>query len=159
MATEKAINYFNESIKLSEKIGDIYSKGINCLHLGEEYLKKDNFIKTKCYVIKAEEIFNKLEDKLGLADVFKLKGILFKKQKDWENSDKYFRKAIRIYYQQRDMINEGESYYEWGNMLILKKDINIAKKKLLKSKEIFENIGTKKYFNEIEEKLNNLKKQ
>jgi hypothetical protein len=43
-------------------------------------------------------------------------------------------------------------------MLILKKDINLAKKKLLKSKKMLENIGTKKYIREIKEKLNNLKK-
>jgi tetratricopeptide (TPR) repeat protein len=142
---------------LSEKIGDICNEGINLIHLGEEYLKKDNFSKTKYYIVRAEEIFKKLEDKLGLADVFKLKGILSKKLKDWESSDKYFKKAIKIYSQQGDRLNEGETYYEWGDMLILKRDIDLAKKKLLKSKKILENIGARKHLIEIEEKLEKLK--
>jgi tetratricopeptide (TPR) repeat protein len=126
--------------------------------LGEEYLKKDNFSKTKYYIIQAEKIFNKLEDKLGLADVFKLKGILSKKLKDWESSNKFFKKSIKIYSQQGDRLNEGETYYEWGDMLFIKKNKDLAEKKLLKSKKILESIGAKKYLSEIEEKLDNLKK-
>jgi len=155
--SDKAIYYFKESIKLSEKIGNIYDKAINFVHLGEEYLKNDNFNRTKYYISKAEEIFIKLDDKLGLADVLKLKGMLFKKQKEWESSDEYFKEAIKIYSQQGDRINEGESYYEWGDMLILKKDVDSARKRLTKSKKIMESIGTKKYLREIEEKLEKLK--
>jgi len=152
-----AIYHYKESVILSEKIGDIYNKGINYIHLGEEYLRKDRFGEVEYYISNAEKIFNKVEDKLGLADVFKLKGILSKKLKDWENGDKYFKKSIKIYSQQGDRLNEGESYYEWGDMLILKKDLNLAKRKLLKSKKILESIGAKKYLREIEEKLNKLK--
>ncbi|GAI87197.1 unnamed protein product [marine sediment metagenome] len=114
-----AIYHFKESVILSEKIGDIYNKGINLIHLSEEYLKKDNFSKAKYYIIQAEKIFNKLEDKLGLADVFKLKGILSKKLKDWESSNKFFKRSIKIYSQQGDRLNEGETYYEWGDMLFI----------------------------------------
>jgi len=153
-----AIYYLKESIKLSDKIGDIYYKGINIVHLAEEYLKKNNLKKTKLYIIQAEEIFKKLEDKLGLADIFKLKAILCKKQKDWERSEEYFKKAIKIYSQQGDKLNEGESYYEWGDMSVLKKDVDLARKRLIKSKKILESIGTRKHLKEINEKLNNLKK-
>lgn len=156
--SERAIYYFKESVKLSAKIGDIYNKGINFIHLGEEYLRKDKFNITKHYIIQAEAVFKMLEDKLGLADVYKLKGILSKKLKDWESSEKFFKKAVKIYSQQGDRINEGEAYYEWGNMLILKKDINLAKNKLVKSKKILENIGAKKYINEIKEQLSKLEK-
>ena len=155
--SKQAIYYLKGSAKIADKIGDVYNIGINYIHLGEEYLRKDEFKEVKYYISHAEKIFKELEDKLGLADVLKLKGMLFKKQKEWESSDEYFKKAIKIYSQQGDRLNEGESYYEWGNMLILKKDINLAKKKLLKSKKILENIGTKKYINEIEEKLEKLK--
>jgi tetratricopeptide (TPR) repeat protein len=156
--SEQAIYYFKESIKISERIGDIYNKGINYIHLGEEYLRKDKFKEVKHYIFNAEKIFKELEDKLGLADIFKLKAILCKKQKDWERSEEYFKKAIKIYSQQGDRLNEGETFYEWGNMLILNRNINLAKKKLLKSKKILENIGTKKYISEIKEQLNKLEK-
>lgn len=83
---------------------------------------------------------------------------MFKKLKEWKNSDKYYKKAIKIYSQQGDRINEGEAYYEWGDMFVLKKDIALARKILIKSKKILGNIGAKKYLNEIEEKLNKLEK-
>ncbi|MGB6607196.1 MAG: tetratricopeptide repeat protein, partial [Atribacterota bacterium] len=156
--TKIAIYHFKESIILSEKIGDIYNKGINLIHLGEEYLKKDNFNKTKYYVIQAEEIFKKLEDKLGLADVYRLKAKLLKKIKRWKDSEIFFKKAIKTYSKFGDKLNEGETYYELGDMLILKRDIDLAKKNLIKSQKILKNIGTKKYLREIEEKLNILKK-
>ncbi|GAG66550.1 unnamed protein product, partial [marine sediment metagenome] len=153
----QAIYFFKESIKISEKIGDIYNKGINYIHLGEEYLRKDKFKVVKYYISNAEKIFKELEDKLGLADVFKLKGILSKKLKDWESSDKYFKQSIKIYSQQGDRINEGETYYEWSDMFIFKKDVDSAKRKLIKSKKILESIGARKHLGEIEEKLEKLK--
>ena len=154
--SEQAIYYFKESIILSEKIGDIYNKGINLIHLGEEYLKKDNFTKTKYYITKAEEIFKILEDKLGLADVYRLKAKLFKKLERWKDSEIFFKNAIKVYSKFGDRINEGESYYEWGDMLFIRKNKDLAKGKLLKSKKILESIGAKKYLGEIEEKLDNL---
>lgn len=155
--SEQAVYYFNESIKLSEKIGDIYNKGINLAHLGEEYLKKDNFGKTKNYIVQAEEVFKKLDDKLGLADINRLKAKLFKKLKRWKDSEIFFKKAIKTYSKYGDKINEGESYYECGDMFVLKKDMDSARKRLTKSKKILESIGAKKYLREIEEKLNKLK--
>ena len=156
--SEKAIHYFRESIKISERIGDIYNIGINSIHLGEEYLKKNNLKKTKFYIIQAEDIFKKLKDKLGLADIFKLKAILCKKQKGWKKSEEYFKRAIKIYSQQGDRLNEGETYYEWGDMFILKKDVDSARKRLIKSKKILGSIGARKHLKEIDEKLNKLKK-
>jgi len=156
--SNSAISNYKKSIILSERIGDIYNQGINFVHLGEEYLKKDKFNEVKYYISNAEKIFKELEDKLGLADVYKLKGILSKKLKNWEESDNYFKKSIKIYSQQGDILNEGETYYELGDMLILKRDIDLAKKNLIKSQKILRHIGTKKYLGEIEEKLNKLKK-
>ena len=95
---------------------------------------------------------------MGLADVFKLKGILSKKIKDWESSDKYFKKSIKIYSQQGDRLNEGETYYEWGDMSFLKRDEDLSRKRLIKAKKILGSIGTSKHLGEIEEKLNDLKK-
>jgi class 3 adenylate cyclase/tetratricopeptide (TPR) repeat protein len=156
--SKQAIYYLKESVKLADKIGDIYNKGINYIHLGEEYLRKDEFKEVKYYISHAEKIFKELEDKLGLADIYRLKAKLFKKIKNWKDSEIFFKKAIKTYSQFGDKINEGESYYEWGDMSALKKDVDSARKRLIKSKKILGNIGAKKYLNEIDEKLNNLKK-
>lgn len=156
--SKQAIYYLKESVKLADKIGDIYNKGISYVHLGEEYLKKDEFKEVKYYISNAEEIFEELEDRLGLADIYRLKARLFGKLKRWKDSEIFFRKAIKTYSKFGDKINEGESYYEWGDMLILKKDIDLAKKNLIKSQKILRNIGAKKHLIEIEEKLDNLKK-
>jgi len=83
---------------------------------------------------------------------------LFKKLKKWKDSEIFFQKAIKTYLKFGDKINEGEAYYELGDMLILKRDKDLAKKNLIKSQKILKNIGAKKYLGEIEEKLNNLKK-
>ncbi|MCJ7649408.1 MAG: tetratricopeptide repeat protein [Candidatus Lokiarchaeota archaeon] len=156
--SKQAIYYLKESVKIADKIGDIYNKGINYVHLGEEYLKKDEFTEVKYYIFQAEKIFDELDDKLGLADIYRLKAKLFKKLKKWKDSEIFFKKAIKTYSKFGDKINEGETYYELGDMLIIKKDMDLAKKNLLKSQKILKNIGAKKYLGVIEEKLNNLKK-
>ena len=156
--SKQAIYYLKKSVKIADKIGDIYNKGINYIHLGEEYLKKDEFKEVKYYIFHAEKIFDKLDDKLGLADVYRLKAKLLKKLKKWRDSEIFFKKAIKIYSKFGDKINEGESYYEWGDMLFIKENKDSAKKKLIKSQKILKNIGARKHLGEIEEKLNNLKK-
>jgi len=156
--SKQAIYYLKESVKIANKIGDIYNKGINYIHLGEEYLKKDEFTEVKYYILHAEKIFDELDDKLGLADIYRLKAKLFKKLKKWKDSEIFFKKAIKIYSKFGDKINEGETYYEWGDMSFLKKEVDSARKRLTKSKKILECIGARKHLGEIEKKLNNLKK-
>jgi adenylate cyclase len=156
--SKQAIYYLKESVKIADKIGDIYNKGINYIHLGEEYLKKDEFEEVKYYIFQAEKIFEELEDKLGLADIYILKAKLFKKLKIWKDSEMFFKKAIKTYSKFGDKINEGESYYEWGDISILKKDADLARKRLTKSKKILSSIGARKHLKEIDEKLNKLKK-
>ncbi|GAH09494.1 unnamed protein product, partial [marine sediment metagenome] len=112
----------------------------------------------KYYISHAEKIFKELEDKLGLADIYRLKANLLKKLKRWKDSEIFFKKAIKIYSKFRDKINEGESYYELGDMSFLKKDVDLARKRLIKSKKILGSIGARKHLGEIEEKLDNLKK-
>ncbi|MEA2087633.1 MAG: adenylate/guanylate cyclase domain-containing protein, partial [Candidatus Caldatribacteriota bacterium] len=75
--SKQAIYYLRESVKIADKIGDIYNKGINYIHLGEEYLEKDEYKEVKYYIFQAEKIFEELEDKLGLADVYKIKAKLY----------------------------------------------------------------------------------
>jgi len=156
--SKQAIYYLKESVKIADKIGDIYNKGINYIHLGEEYLKKNEFTEVKYYIFHGEKIFDELDDKLGLADIYRLEAKLLKKLERWKDSEIFFKKAIKTYLKFGDKINEGETYYELGDMLILKRDIDLAKKNLIKSQKILKNIGAKKHLIEIEEKLNNLKK-
>lgn len=156
--SKQAIYYLKESVKIADKIGDVYNKGINYTHLGEEYLKRDEFKEVKYYILHAEKIFEELEDKLGLADIYRLKAKFFNKLKKWKESDMFFKKAIKTYSKFGDKINEGETYYEWGDMLVLKGDIDLAKGNLIKSKKILKRIDARKHLGEIEEKLNHLKK-
>ncbi|MEA2088121.1 MAG: hypothetical protein U9O91_08520, partial [Candidatus Caldatribacteriota bacterium] len=127
------------------------------IHLGEEYLEKDEYKEVKYYIFQAEKIFEELEDKLGLADVYKLKAKLYKKYKKWEDSEIFFKKAIKIYSRFGDKINEGESYYEWGNILIIKKEFMRAQVKLNKAKKILQEVGTKRFIEDINESLDKIK--
>ena len=81
-----------------------------------------------------------------------------KKLKDWKSGEEHFKKAIKIYSQQGDRLNEGETYYEWGEMSFSRKDTDLARRRLTKAKKILGSIGVRKHLGEIEEKLNNLKK-
>jgi tetratricopeptide (TPR) repeat protein len=156
--SKHAIHYLKESVKIADKIGDIYNKGINYVHLGEEYLKKDEFKEVNYYLLNAENIFDEMDDKLGLADVYRLRAKMLNKLKRWKDSEIFFKKAIKIYSKFGDRINEGETYYEWGDMSFLKKDVDLARKRLLKSKKILVSIGARKFLANIEEKLNKFKK-
>ncbi|MBC8499782.1 MAG: hypothetical protein H8D39_04575 [Candidatus Atribacteria bacterium] len=93
-----------------------------------------------------------------MADIYRLKAKLFKKLKKWEDSEIFFKKAIKTYSQQGDRLNEGETYYEWGDMSFSRKDTDLARRRLTKAKKILGSIGARKHLSEIEEKLEKLEK-
>jgi len=154
---DKAKECFEESISFSEKTGDVYNEGINLLHLGEVYLKEKHFQKTNDFIQKAEEIFIGLKDKLGLADVYRVKALVFKQTKDKKEASRFFKKAIDIYHKYGDRLNEGESYYEWGEMLLSDRAYRSSRNKLTKAKHLLESIGTMKHRKEIKEKLEKMR--
>ncbi len=155
--SEKAIHYLKESVKIADKIGDIYNKGINYIHLGEEYLKKSELKEVEYYISQAEKIFKELEDELGFADIYKLKGRLYKECKNYVDAELYFQQAIKLYSKFGDRINEAESYYEWGDMLKGMDELKKAALKLKKARKILYEIGTKRFIEEINKCLAEIK--
>jgi len=63
---DKAINFFNKGIKLSDEVYYIRGKSYTLLHLGEAQLRQKQYSDALLSLEEALEIFTRIEDHLGM---------------------------------------------------------------------------------------------
>jgi tetratricopeptide (TPR) repeat protein len=66
------------------------------------------------YAQKALEMFNTVGDKLGIADAYKIKGMIHREIKEWDVSEQYFQTSLRINQEIGNALNTAETYFELG---------------------------------------------
>ena len=81
---------------------------------------------------KALEISNKINDKLTVADSYKIKGIIHRNKNNYESAENYLLTSMRINDELGNKLNQAESAYELGILY----------------KEVRKNEESKKYFHE-----------
>ncbi len=94
----EAEKYFNESSSIGEKAGEKHyqlTEGFPALT--KLYLKKGEIEKAKELVEKIYEYATKTESKLGIPYAEMLKAMLFREQKNWEQSTQHFEKSLEGY--------------------------------------------------------------
>ena len=93
----KAEKYLNKSNEIYEKAGDKYAQLDPLSSLAILYLKKGEVEKAKGLIDKIYEYSIKTKSKLDIARAERLKGILFREQKNWEQSILHFEKSLQMY--------------------------------------------------------------
>ncbi len=148
-----AIAKFDESITDSLKSKYLQHLGISYLSKAEAYTRLSEFEIAETFAKKALEISNKINDKLTIADTYKVKGIIQRSRNNFESAENYFLTSMRINNELGNKLNQAETAYELG---ILYKEI----KKNEESKKYFYEALTyfkkNNAFNEIKEIKNHL---
>ena len=77
------------------------------------------------FINKGMEISNQLNDRLTIADVYKVKGIVERKLKNYDLSESYLQTSLRINSELGNKLNHSETSFELG---VLYSEINQSKK-------------------------------
>jgi len=93
----EAEKYLNRSSEIYKKTGDKYAQIDSLSALSRLYLKKGEIEKAKNLIDKICEYAIKTKSKLDIAYAERLKGILFREQKNWEQSILHFEKSLQMY--------------------------------------------------------------
>ncbi|MGE5438201.1 MAG: tetratricopeptide repeat protein [Syntrophothermus sp.] len=142
-----ALETFDESIKMSTTDKLIYSLGI--AYAGKAYIHTvlKDLPAASAYADKAREISESINDKLTLADVYKIMGIIERDKKNYEAAIKFFELSLNLNKELKNTLNEAETLMEYGTLYVMqndKKALQFFKKSLIKFKLINSSFMIKK---------------
>jgi predicted ATPase len=153
---ELAIENFERAEEISTRIGDSYKRGYALFKVAECYAKTNDLNRAMTNCKLAEEILSRLDDRAGLANVFRIYGIIYHYQKDWSNAEKYFKESIHLLKDLKVPYETGYAYMEYGLMLKSKGKIPQAKNCLEYSTGVFKSMDAKREVRQIEKILKTL---
>jgi len=109
---EKAVNEFDKGIAVAIKGNFKTILSISYLGKANALLYLEDYNNTAEYCYKAMDIAINIEDKLTIADVYRVMGILERKLNHYNTSESYFQISLRLNEELGNKLNSAESAYE-----------------------------------------------
>ena len=106
---------------------------------------------------RAIEAFTNCEDRLSLADAYKVKGMIHRDMESYEEAETYLHTSLRLNAELGNKLNLGETYFEIGVLENRRKDPKKAIHAFQKGKACFQKIGAREELRKTIEQLNYLK--
>ncbi len=152
----QAEKYMKEAVRIDETAGDMDSKfGTDFPPLSRLYLKRGEVEKAKELMDETHEHAIKVDSKLLISRVGRLRGILFRQKKDWEESIRHFEVSLQGYKSMQaekwNVIEFADLLYEYGLMYLEKNGEGDKEKAFLfldQAMEIYQKVDAKKRIEE-----------
>lgn len=109
---EKAVNEFDKGISVAIKENFKTILSISYLGKANALLYLEDYNNTAEFCYKAMDIAINIEDKLTIADVYRVMGILERKLNHYNTSESYFQISLRLNEELGNKLNSAESAYE-----------------------------------------------
>ena len=117
---DKALEYFQRSIKFSSKANDLYYKGLSYLEEADLYCRKGDLAAGTALATTAFRIFSGLGDRLSVAEVYKVFGIINRQNRRYDTALSYFENSKRINEDYDNPLNLGETMIEIAKLYGMK---------------------------------------
>jgi len=100
---------------------------ISCANKAYIYCKIKDYVMANAFALKAMEIAYKINDRLSIADIYKIKGIIEKNKKNYTLSENYFNTSLRINNELENILNQAETLFEMGLLYKQMRDFKQSK--------------------------------
>jgi len=154
---DSAISNFEMCSGIARSIGNHDMLGWSMFNLGEALAKKGELAKAEAACGEALEILTRLNDKTGIAGIHKNLGIIRSLRGDWKKSMESFSVSAAMEEEMNTPHALAETYIEWGESLVLKKDFAGGREKLKRALELAEKIEAKEIARRARKSLESLK--
>ena len=153
---EKCLESHNRAVELADKTKNIRIKAYALSNAAEVHLKKNQEEKASEYLIKAMEIFKKIDEKVGLSVALTSMASLYRKQKNWEKSEECIEKSEEICSFYDIPYHLGDAIYEHALLHRDKGERKKAEEKLKGALNIFKKLNNEEMVLKIKEELDSL---
>ena len=137
---DRAQKKFGDGLKFSERAGDERIAGLSYLERAEIFHRKDDIDESILLATKAFKIFTEMKDRLGVAEVYKLMGMNYKKNGRFDLAEVYLGNSLRINERHDNALNKGETYLEIARLKSETDDAELAETNYAKALECFTSI-------------------
>jgi tetratricopeptide (TPR) repeat protein len=103
------------------------------------------------------EICYNLNDRLSIADIYKIKGIIERNLSNFKLAENYLLTSLRINRELNNALNRAETLFELGNLYIDMGQKNKALENFLASMEYFQNINLTGMIKKLKEAILQIK--
>ncbi len=87
---------------------------ISCINKASIYDKLKDYSLANAFAVKAMEIAEKINDRLSIADIYKVRGVIEKNRKNYTLSENYLNTSLRINTELENILDQAETLYEMG---------------------------------------------
>jgi len=150
---ELAGEYYQRSMDLCTEIGDIglmsiiyANKAQFAMHLHAPYV-------AKLYCDKAFEIFDKTGNKMGMAEAYKLYGVIYSGMQEWDSAETAFQKGLGICEEYNNRLTKAEILYERGLMKQRQDEKREAIDSMQGAIDAYESLGISKEIGKVKSKM------
>ncbi len=91
----RMIDLFKESLAMSKEVKDDYSTGVTLINLGDAYANLGEYQQAEDYFAEAEQVYQLMDDKVGLSEVSRGRGNIALKMGDPDLALKLFSDALQ----------------------------------------------------------------
>jgi tetratricopeptide (TPR) repeat protein len=148
-----ALEAFDEGIEIAKEGMFVSILCLMYLAKSQVLIEKNEIDSAKVFVDKAFEISHIVDDKLTLADIYKVKGAIERRQENFNLAESYLLNSLRINNNLKNDMNIAETSLE---LAALYKDIDGSKSKkayLNNALNFYKHINASQKVNEIEAQL------
>jgi tetratricopeptide (TPR) repeat protein len=149
----QALEEFDQSIEDCFKLNYLPVLGLSFLGKAITYLKMNNLNLAEAYSDKAMEICSKVDDKLSIADIYKVKGIIEMELRNYLKAENLLKTSLRMNVELGNKLNEAETSVELGKLYNKLNDKSQSRKWLQQGIEYYKWLGSKEKIKEIESLL------
>ena len=150
---EAAGSCYAQATELLEQAGDLVELSGLYVNRAEFHLQVSNIDAAELYANKALAIFVKIDDTIGMADVYKLYGCIHRHKKSWEAAVNAFTQSISAYQGSQNPQGEAEGCYEFGLMHLDAENRSQARYFLNRSRVLYQSLGATHEIQQVDAQL------
>jgi tetratricopeptide (TPR) repeat protein len=154
---KSALSEFDKSIALSTELGFISKIGIAYLSKAFIFTQLKDYPLASVFASRAMEICSKLNDRLSMADIYKIQGIIERNQSNYKLSENYFLTSIRLNQDLSNDLNKAETLYELGKLYVDMNQNNMGLDVFKSALDYFRNINSLGMVRKLKEEILRLK--
>jgi putative nucleotidyltransferase with HDIG domain len=155
---KRAEGYYRESLKISERIGEISLSSITLLSLAEMRISEEKLKEAEEILDDALKKLFAIDDKLGIAEGYKLRGVIERKRGNLKRAEYYLLESIKIHEECNHPLGLAESYRELGITYKEKGETEKTWRWLERAEEIFRKLRAKRDLIEVRKELEEIEK-
>ena len=148
-----ALSEFDQSIQLALDSGYQTILGLSYLAKANILLNLEEYQIAGAFADKAMEVCHRIDDKLSIADVYKIKGIIERNKKNYQLSENFFLSSLRLNKKMENSLNVAECSYELSVLYEEMERYEEVKSHLEDSLTYYRKIKADEHVRKIEEKL------